>query len=251
MYKILANTVFLGKDIHFLTECHSTNDLALEKIRKKELAEGSIIITDSQTRGRGQRGNVWWSEPKKNLTFSLVLKPYFLDPAEQFELNIAVSLAVIETIADYVPEIKVKWPNDMLHEDYGKIGGVLIENIINQKGIENAIIGIGLNINQNMGDIPFSTSLMDLTGREWDRWEIFRLLVQKIEKNYLLLKKGSKEELRIRYKQRMYRYSMTADYNDGEYFRGKIIDISPEGRLIIEKIDGSLNHYAFKEVKYL
>ncbi|MGY6742267.1 MAG: biotin--[acetyl-CoA-carboxylase] ligase [Cecembia sp.] len=251
MYKILANTVFLGKDIHFLTECHSTNDLALEKIKRKELAEGSIIITDAQTKGRGQRGNRWWSEPGKNLTFSLVLSPFFLDPSEQFELNIAVSLAVAETLSGYVTGIKVKWPNDIMHEVCGKIGGILIENILNQKGIEHAIVGIGLNINQQMLALPSSTSMSDLTGREWDKWEIFRLLIQKIEQYYIFLKKGQRRRLRELYMENMFRFGTLGLFNDGADFQGKIIGIGEAGKLIIEKTDGSHNHYAFKEVRYL
>lgn len=251
MYKILANTVFLGKDIHFLTECHSTNDLALEKIKKKELAEGSIIITDAQTKGRGQRGNRWWSEPGRNLTFSLVLSPSFLDPSEQFELNIAISLAVAETLSDYAKGIKVKWPNDIMHEVSGKIGGILIENILNQKGIEYAIVGIGLNVNQQMLALPSSTSLSDLTGREWDKWEIFKLLIHKIEQYYILLKKGQRRRLRELYLENMYRSGTLGLFNDGTDFQGKIIGIGETGKLIIEKMDGSHNHYAFKEVRYL
>ncbi|WP_291784106.1 biotin--[acetyl-CoA-carboxylase] ligase [Cecembia sp.] len=251
MYKILANTVFLGKDIHFLTECHSTNDMAMEKIKNGELTEGSIVITEVQTRGKGQRGNIWWSVPYKNLTFSLVLKPYFLKPSEQFELSIAIALAVVETLSDYFSGVRVKWPNDVLHEVYGKLGGILIENIINQKGIEYSIIGIGLNINQKMSDLPFSTSFMDLTGKEWDKAEIFEILVQKIEKNYLLLKKGQKNVLRALYLSQLYRFGKEADYFDERPFKGKIVGIGSDGRLIIEKTDGSLNHYAFKEVRYL
>lgn len=251
MHKILANTVFLGKDIYFLTECHSTNDLALEKIKRKELAEGSIIYTDSQTKGRGQRGNRWWSEPNKNLTFSLVLQPFFLDPAEQFDLNIAISLAVSETLAEYTSGIVVKWPNDILHEEKGKLGGILIENILNQKGIEYAVIGIGLNINQSITEIPFATSLFDLSGKMWDRWEIFKLLIGRIEKKYILLKKGDKKQLRQGYVENLFRKQQIATYDDGEVFEGKIQGIDSSGKLIIKKMDGSLSHYGFKELKYL
>ncbi len=94
MYKILANTLFLGKDIHFLPDCHSTNDITLQAIRQKEVQEGSIFITNHQTRGKGQRGNTWETKPGENLTFSLVLQPRFLDLSEQFLLNIAISNAI-------------------------------------------------------------------------------------------------------------------------------------------------------------
>jgi BirA family transcriptional regulator, biotin operon repressor / biotin---[acetyl-CoA-carboxylase] ligase len=251
MYKILANTLFLGKDIHFLTECHSTNDLALEKIRSKEIAEGSIVITDSQIRGRGQRGNRWWSEPRKNLTFSLVLQPYFLDTSEQFELNIIISLAVSEVLSDYLHGIKIKWPNDLFHEEKGKLGGILIENLVNQRGIEFSIIGIGLNINQDMRELPKASSFFSLTGMEWDRWEILKLIISKIEKYYIKLKNGDKSELRKFYLERLYKLDQWSSYDDGEVFIGKIKGINKEGKLIIEKTEGSLNYYGHKEVKYL
>jgi BirA family transcriptional regulator, biotin operon repressor / biotin---[acetyl-CoA-carboxylase] ligase len=251
MHKFLANTLFLGKDIHFLTECHSTNDVALEKVRSREVAEGSIVLTDSQTKGRGQRGNKWWSEPGKNLTFSLILQPYFLDTSEQFELNIIVSLAVWELLSDYLYGIKIKWPNDLVHEEKGKIGGILIENIVNQRGIEYSVIGIGLNVNQDFKELPMATSFLSLTEREWDKWEIFTLLVSKIEKYYIRLKKGDRIDLRNKYLDKLFRLEQWYTYEDRQLFMGKIKGINKEGKLIIEKKDGSLNHYGFKEVKYL
>ncbi len=75
---------FLGKDVLFLSECHSTNDKAIELIREKVAKEGSVVICDHQTRGKGQRGNTWETQAGQNLTFSLVLQPNFLDVSEQF-----------------------------------------------------------------------------------------------------------------------------------------------------------------------
>jgi len=120
MYKILANTVFLGKDVIYLTECHSTNDEALERLRRREIAEGSIVITDHQTKGRGQRGSTWQSDSGQNLTFSLLVQPNFLAPSEQFFLNMIISLAVVELLSDYAGDLKIKWPNDIVHQTDGK-----------------------------------------------------------------------------------------------------------------------------------
>lgn len=251
MYKILANTLFLGKDIHFLTECHSTNDIALEKIKLKEIAEGSIIIAEAQTKGRGQRGNRWWSEPGKNLTFSLVLQPFFLDITEQFELNIIISLAASEVLSEYIQDIRIKWPNDLFHEEKGKIGGILIENLVSQRGIDFSVIGIGLNINQEMRELPNTTSLLDLSGREWDKMEIFKALVFKIEQYYLKLKKGKRVDLRNLYLERLFRLGEWNSYDDGKVFNGKINGITQEGKLVIEKDGGNLNYYSFKEVRYI
>ncbi len=78
LYKILAKTLFVGKRIVFMPSCHSTNDVASQLVDKENIVEGTIIITDNQTRGRGQLDNKWETEPKMNLTFSIILKPHFI-----------------------------------------------------------------------------------------------------------------------------------------------------------------------------
>ncbi|MFD2037681.1 biotin--[acetyl-CoA-carboxylase] ligase [Belliella marina] len=251
MYKILANTIFLGKDIISLPECHSTNDVAMTRIKSKEAAEGTIVITENQTKGKGQRGNVWKVQPEMNLTFSLVLSPNFLNPRDQFDLNIMVSMAIYEVLSDYAGGLKVKWPNDIVHENKGKLGGILIENIIGQRGIEFSVLGIGLNINQKLFDFPSATSIAKLSGLDVDKWEIFKLLIRKIELYYLELKKGDFKEVKKNYLKNLFRYQEWATYSDTEEFSGKITGLKEEGRLIIEKKDGSQNFYAFKEVVFL
>lgn len=251
MYKILANTFFLGKDIIHLTECHSTNDEALRRLKAKEIAEGSIIITDNQTKGRGQRGNVWVVEPGKNLTFSIVLRPDYLMPTEQFWLNMVVSLAIWETLSSYLSGIWVKWPNDLVHDQSGKIGGVLIENLIQNTSIEYSVIGIGLNINQRNFSLPYACSMATLAGQEFDKWEILKLLVKNLERQYLLLKKGNRQQIKSDYLQHLFRSSIWARYDDGEEFEGKILGIEDDGQLRIEKKTGSVHRYAFKELRFL
>jgi BirA family transcriptional regulator, biotin operon repressor / biotin---[acetyl-CoA-carboxylase] ligase len=251
MYKILANTVFLGKDVNYLTECHSTNDEAIKRLRLKEIGEGSIIITDNQTKGRGQRGNQWFSEPGKNITFSILLQPNFLSPDEQFYLNMVVSLAVVEVLRDYCQGLEIKWPNDIVHKSDGKLGGILIENIINQKGIEHSVIGIGLNINQTKFDFKKVTSLKLLTGQDLDRWELVRLLVAKLEKGYMALKKGNLKKITDDYMAFLHKLEEWHQYDDGKVFEGKIKGIDQNGKILIEKRDGTINPYGFKEVIFL
>ncbi|MEX2593201.1 MAG: biotin--[acetyl-CoA-carboxylase] ligase [Anditalea sp.] len=251
MHKILANTIFLGKDVIILTECHSTNDIAYQKFKAKEAKEGSIIITDKQIKGRGQRGSQWFSEPEMNLTFSLILTPFFLDASEQFGLNMAVSLGIREALSEYVTGIKVKWPNDIVHDESGKLGGILIENTISNKGIELSVVGVGLNINQTHFPFPNATSVAQLAGAAMDKEEIFRRMISKIEKYYLLLKKGHEKKIRDLYKSHLYKFRKMSNYNDGKDFIGEIVGISDQGKLIIEKENKSLHQYAFKEVKFV
>jgi len=251
MHKILANTIFLGKDIISLPECHSTNDVAAQRYKQGLAREGSIIITEKQTKGRGQRGNVWFSEPGMNLTFTLLLSPTFLDASEQFELNIMVTLAIREVLEHYSSGIKVKWPNDIVHETEGKIGGVLIENAVSHQGIENSLVGIGLNINQTDFAFPGPTSVATLAGGQVDKEEIFKLIIKSIENHYLKLKRGFKDAMRQEYIRNLYRYEVWSKFEDIDVFNGRIVGISEEGKLFIEKENKVMNQYAFKEVKFL
>ena len=251
MYKFLANTIFLGKDIFSMTECHSTNDVAMDKIRKKQFEEGTIVIAEYQTQGKGQRGNIWQSEAGKNLTFSLILKPNFLDPTEQFDLNIIISLAILEVLSEYSHGIKLKWPNDLIHDMDGKIGGILIENIIGQRGIEVSVAGIGLNINQRFFTVLGATSLINISRKELDRWEIFKLIISKIEEKYIAMQKGNNQVYREAYIQNLYRLGTWGTYQDEEKFTGRIEGVTAEGKLIIIKEDGSRKLYGYKEVTFL
>src|SRR5690606_4492328 len=107
------------------------------------LAEGTVIMAVDQYAGKGQKGTSWQSEPGKNLTFSLLLTPAFLDPKNQFSLTVAMSLAVARWLESLLrAAVTIKWPNDIYVSDR-KIGGILIENILKGNIWKSAIVGIG------------------------------------------------------------------------------------------------------------
>jgi BirA family biotin operon repressor/biotin-[acetyl-CoA-carboxylase] ligase len=251
MYKILANTLFLGKDIHFLPDCHSTNDIALKALRQKEAYEGSIFITNHQTHGKGQRGNTWETKPGENLTFSLVLQPHFLDLSEQFLLNMAISNAIRQGMQEYIPQLHVKWPNDLVVPGAGKIGGILIENLVGSKGWEYAVVGIGLNINQREFSSPQATSLSLVTGSSYPLEELFKLLITHVEQAYLALKKGKRELLKQEYLRHLYLLNQWAQYRVGEQtLEGKIIGLSEMGNLLLELPSGQQQSFGIKEITF-
>ncbi|HSF55878.1 MAG TPA: biotin--[acetyl-CoA-carboxylase] ligase [Algoriphagus sp.] len=251
MYKILANTIFLGKDVLFLPECHSTNDKALELIRCGQAREGSIIICAHQTRGKGQRGNTWESEPGQNLTFSLVLKPGFLDVSEQFFLNMMISNSIRKLLQDYLPSLQVKWPNDLVVPDKGKIGGILIENILSSTAWEFAVVGIGLNINQRQFGAAKATSLALITGGHYDLQELFRLLISHIEQGFISLKKGKMEEIHSDYLQHLFLKDQWAFFKENDtQFEGKILGVGRDGKLQMRLRDGSIRSFGLKEISF-
>ncbi len=252
MYKILANTIFLGKDVHFLPECHSTNDIALQMIKNKTAHEGTVIITDHQTRGKGQRGNLWLSQKGLNLTFSMVLRPSFMDISDQFYLNMAVSNSIRRLLQEYQPTIKVKWPNDLIVPDYGKIGGILIENTFSAEGWEHAVVGVGININQSEFESPNATSLTRITGSQFDLKELFRLLITYIEQGYFQLKRGKWAEIKTEYLHHLYKRGQLATFKDlFHVFKGTILGVSPEGKLEIELENGDRSLFGLKEIVLL
>lgn len=251
MYKILANTIFLGKDVLFLSECHSTNDKAYEIIRTGKAVEGTIIITDHQTRGKGQRGNTWETEKGKNLTFSLILRPTFLDISEQFLLNMAFSHSLASLLQDYVPELKVKWPNDLVIPQQGKLAGILIENILGKEGWEYAVLGVGINVNQQNFSVPKATSLSLLTGSEFKLEELFRMLIVNLERGYLSLKKGKFAEIKKNYLNQLFLKDQWAEFTQNDRrFLGKIVGISSSGKIQIELKNNEIQEFAFKEVSF-
>jgi len=251
MYKILANTLFLGKDIHFLPDCHSTNDMALQALRQKEATEGSIFITNHQTRGKGQRGNSWETKPGENLTFSLVLQPKFLDLSEQFLLNMAISNAIRRCFQEYVPGLLVKWPNDLVIPGHGKIGGILIENLVGSKGWEYAVVGIGININQIQFASPQATSLSLVTGNTYPLEELFKLLIVHLEQAYIALKKGKNALLIQEYVQHLYLIEKWAVFKVGEQeLEGKITGLTEVGNLLLELPSGRQQSFGIKEISF-
>ena len=149
----------MGHSLVFMPECHSTNDEASRLIQNSNVLEGTVVITGNQTAGRGQRGNAWFSEPGKNLTFSILIKPSFLSVKNQFYLNIAFSLGLFDYLKEVLKtEVKIKWPNDILVNGK-KICGILIENHLQAQHIQHSIVGIGLNVNQHHHLLATATSM--------------------------------------------------------------------------------------------
>ncbi len=126
----------------------STNSYLKDLVKNEVLESFTVVSAEFQTKGRGQMETVWYSSEGSNLLFSILIKFQRVLAADQFFLNCAVSLAVLEALKPYkLPELRVKWPNDIM-ADNRKLGGILIENSILSGQIRYAIVGIGLNVNE-------------------------------------------------------------------------------------------------------
>jgi BirA family biotin operon repressor/biotin-[acetyl-CoA-carboxylase] ligase len=253
LYNNSANTKFTGKSIHFLPSCHSTNTEASILIRSQKAVNGLIVITNEQTAGRGQQGNIWLSEPNSNLTFSVIFFPDNLFIKDSFYLNMVSSLAIAEALTFFLPQssIKVKWPND-IYTGNKKICGILIENTLRGEQITSAIVGIGLNVNQSVSNLPFAGSMIQEARHAFNLQEVLDKICEHLEHFYCMLEQGSKRELTERYLLKLFGLNEQLNFTDSTGdFSGYIRGINESGQLQIEKDSGTVSTYSFKEVHFL
>lgn len=250
-------TLFIGKNLLFLTEVESTNTYAMGMLRNVNVMEGTVIYTDHQSKGKGQRGSSWNSAIASNITASIILRPGFLESGESFFLSKISALALYDVLTDVLNssqyDIKIKWPNDML-VDSKKIAGILIENTYNQHQLQYSVIGIGLNVNQTTFDdlSGIATSLKLLTGQQHDREEVMEKLCRYLEKWYLMLKSGNASQIREIYLSRLKGMNTVMSFKtpDNEAFRAKIVDVNREGKLCLEMADSSIRRFDIKELRF-
>lgn len=235
-----------------LAETTSTNTYLATLCQKEVCAELTTVYSSFQSAGRGQRGNSWESEAGKNLLFSFVVYPDFLEAHRQFYLSQVTALALHDVLSTYTEGISIKWPNDIYWKDK-KICGMLIENDLSGHNLYCSIIGIGINLNQTVfrGDAPNPVSLFQIIGKEVDREEVLHRFLSIFYRYYLSLLQEEHEDIRARYQSALYRREGYHGYKDesGE-FEACIHDIESTGHLLLALRDGSIRRYAFKEVSY-
>lgn len=251
-------TLFIGKNTLFLHEVESTNTYAMNMLRNVNAIEGTVVHTDHQTRGRGQRGSSWNSDAASNITASVILKPSFLSIENSFYLSKISALAVYDVLAEILPQsqydIKIKWPNDIL-VNKRKIAGILIENNFNNLSIQYSVIGIGLNVNQTFfqGLDNMATSLQLLMNRRFERNEVLERVCVHLEKWYLKLKELKFELIDENYMEQMFGLNQVMRFMDVNEmaFEGRIKGINREGKLAIEMADQKLVEFEVKQVRFV
>ena len=240
----------IGSYIERIHELGSSNNYAATQLLTKRLTEGAVFVADSQVGGRGQASNKWESEPNKNLTFSILLYPEFLEIVRQFEISKTISLGVVDYLKNLTDHVSIKWPND-IYIGKRKVSGILIENSIRINKISSCIVGIGLNINQQVftSNAPNPVSLRQITGEIYDLEESLSDLCLKIDVRYHQLLNGQFRQIDDEYTEMLYQRGCWSQYSDenGD-FEGQIIGVDQIGRLMVETKAGKINKYHFKEV---
>ncbi len=220
-----------------------------------DIPEGFALWAGRQTAGRGLGENSWSSEPYKNLTFSILLKPRFLPPNKQFMLNKAIALAIFTSLSETCKSIvfHIKWPND-IYCGNKKIAGTLIENRIMGNSYELCVAGIGININQLRfhDNLPNATSLTLLTGSEFDIKKMLNSVAEHILHYYSLLRNKHISIINEKYLQHLLGYSNWMQFTRcNETFYAMIQGVNDHGKLILENESGTIIECAMKEIEFL
>ena len=232
----------------------STNDFLKELSRNQELKNWTTVIANNQTKGKGQMGAVWESEIGKNLIMSVFIKDILSENSKKFDLNVAVSLAIISVLRTLnIPNLSIKWPNDIM-SDSKKIGGILIENIFKwDKSIES-IIGIGLNVNQiDFSGLPKASSIGLIMKKNYDLETLLKQILKKIEANCNLILNTNFDNSRLNYYNLLFKINVPIVFERANNlkFMGIIKSVSENGLLEIQLEDDTIQQFSIKEISML
>ena len=231
----------------------STNDF-LKGLANKQFVENfTVVSAEIQTKGKGQMGSVWVAEKGKNLTMSVLIKDVLIDLNQIYTLNIAVALAVVRALQLFkIPELAIKWPNDIMSYNY-KIGGILIENSIKIDGSVTSIVGIGININQtNFENLPKGSSLAVIAKQEFDKQAVLLAIIQEL-KDAMIVLKTNPDSLWREYLNLLFKKNVPIPFElpDGDRFMGIIQGVSAQGKLQILLENDAVVQYNIKEIQML
>ncbi len=236
-----------------LDATESTNDF-LKALSNNQMVDNfTVVTTDNQTKGRGQMGTDWVSEVGKNLIMSVLINDFLFDKSRVFDINIIVATSIIQALQTFnIPELSIKWPNDIL-SDNKKIGGILIENSFKNDGTIHSIVGLGLNVNQiNFDNLPKASSLAVVCNTTFDKNLILFEIIEKLKNNFKKWN-NTKELLLTQYTDLLYKKGIPMPFSSdcGKQFMGIIQGVSSMGKLQILLENDTISEFDSKEIQML
>lgn len=235
--KEYLNTDFMGRNIHYFNSIDSTNSKAKEIALDEK--EGTVLIAEEQTEGKGRMGRSWVSPKGKGIWMSIILKPN-VEPMKVPKLTLVGAAAVYKALENMGIKAQIKWPNDVLI-DGKKICGILTEMSGELNMVNYVIMGIGINVNLDEGDFPEelkdkATSLKISTGKEISRKELTANILNEFEKLYLKFKEEDniEEVLKISRENSILLGEEVRIIRGNNIKIGKAIDINDNGELVVE-----------------
>ncbi len=248
----MVNNVAVGKVFIHLKIIDSTNAYARQLLSKTKPAEGTVIFADEQTSGKGQLNKHWESEAGKNLTFSVILYPDFLNTTRIHALSQAVSLSLLDFFHSFQISTTIKWPNDIYEQDK-KLAGILIENALVKENLSYSIIGIGINVNQTVfnPELLNPVSMKLIQQKEFELKPLLESYFPFLEKRYFELKAGEDVKMKQEYRSNLYGLMEKRTFETAQKkFEGMITGVDANGRLMIET-DEDVLKFSTNEVVYL
>lgn len=231
-------TKFLGEKIYYYGKIGSTNELGY-RLAQTKVAEGTLIIAEEQTKGKGRMGRSWYSPPYLGIWMSLILRPD-ISPSKAPGLSLCAGLALALSIKKLTGlDAKLKWPNDCLINKK-KVGGILLELQAELDRINFVILGLGVNINQTKKDFPkkikkTATSLRIELKKNVGRVLLLKLFLENFEKIYSSFKEDGLTFLKKRIKDLSIVLEENIELSFGrKKIKGKALDIDDDGSLLVE-----------------
>jgi BirA family biotin operon repressor/biotin-[acetyl-CoA-carboxylase] ligase len=244
------HTRFIGKKIYYFESTSSTMDIAL-KLGLDNAAEGSLVLAEAQTKGRGRLSRQWYSPKYKGIYLSLLLKPKFI-LSETPLLTLLSAVSICEAIKEVAGlGCRIKWPNDIFLGNK-KLGGILMELNAEADQIRFVVIGIGLNVNNENDNLPQqATSLKDYAKKEINRIVLLQEILRRLESNYLLLE--SKGGTPIIQKWRTFNLTLGKKVkivSQHRHIEGQAVDIAGDGSLLVKKDSGAIEKITAGDVAH-
>ena len=233
-------TVFFGKTVFYQDEVHSTMDEAF-RLAREGAAEGTVVCAETQIKGRGRMGRGWVSPKGKGIYLSLIVRP-MLPLSEVAKLTLLTSVAVCESLCHISGlDIKIKWPNDLFLKEK-KIAGILTELNAEVDRVNFVIIGIGINVNTSVRQIPdIATSLKIGAGRDFSRVQVIQKILENFERHYKVSQREGFASALMRWRERSCTLGRRVVLHDsGKAWEGTAVDLADDGGLLIRNSQGKI-----------
>ncbi len=237
-----------------LNAIDSTNTYLKRLIKETQVLDETVVITNHQVSGRGQMGNAWVSREGQSLTFSLFKAFDGLRIHHQFMISMATSIGILEALEELnVPAISIKWPNDILSAK-SKIGGILIENVLEGSFLKYCVIGIGINVNETIfHNLPKASSLKLETGKNFTLEEVLQRILGNVFRKLNNLNETNFVSLKEEYENNLFQKDSISVFEtpEGLRFNGIIKGVSDIGELLVETENDPLRKFQLKEMKLI
>ena len=242
-----------------IIKCHttsSTNDDLREYALENHSDKTVALLTFYQKNGKGQRGRFWHAEEGSSLTFSMLFKDVQIPFAQIFQIHVGVSLVLIDFLSEITQgqiNFNVKWPNDIMAENK-KCAGILIETKSTERGVNEMIIGIGVNLNNTEfpSQLAHAVSLKQISAEHYPIENSFSILIQRLEQIVRAMPlRETWNRLFENYQQSLFKRKQQIEviYKD-ELLMVELEGVDESGRLIVKEKELGLIHASFEELKW-